>query len=284
MATWKNTMLFGLTTRATTGNTAAGLDPVAGLVSQATATPRRTGGWSESVYENRDNPARDQFEELCKRRARLLPLGAAIIGQRYEGIVDARGSTTGGKIFVGASGLESDVPQMALLCRVPSLNSANISKLTLRGIPDVRVREGEYNPSIQFDRDLTNYFSWLSGYRFKARNLTSITIDIGGIDSGGLVTLAGNNPGFLVNNRVRVLRTMNNDDRQLGGAFRVTGVTSTTVQLANWANGECLGGRLRLEETIYADFDGANGSILRAVVRKVGRPFGGYVGRSSKRR
>lgn len=274
MATWKYTMIFNSSTNVSGGSVG-----------------QRTGGWSEGLYSANAPTAeigagtyRSVFEELCSLRARLLPTGFAVVGQRYQQIDPIGGSATGGFNAPGSAGIQADVPQMALFLRLTAAETPNIKPLTLRGLPDARVVEGEYKPESTFTAALQAFVNKLNIWRFKGRDLTQTPVAITSIDANGLATLDPGNP-FVPDDYVRVLRTTDiNGDRQ-GGRFRVIApITTSTVTLQGWDLGECHGGKMRLDLTIYPLIGAQTANVLRVIVRKVGRPFGQYRGRASTRR
>lgn len=272
MALFKATLLFSLTTNAETPN----------------AAESRIGGWSESWYTS----AVDQAEvrrrlmgpnpgspPLAQRRAALLPRGARIVGQRYQQIDPAGPSQQTSVNLPGSADLSADVPQMAMLISVPSIGRTNIKRLVLRGIPDARVVQGEYFPSDAYDIALRTFFFGLVGWQFRGRDLSQATLVIEGVSAAGEVTTEVNHP-YVVGDYVRILRTQDQGGNLFGGRFRVIApVTARTFVLNGWEGGITDGGKVRLDAIVYPNVDAAAIQIGRVVVRKVGRPSSGYVGR-----
>lgn len=274
MAIWKYTMIFNSSTNVTGGSIG-----------------QRTGGWSESFYKNAapsdvvaNETWRDVFLRQCQRRAALLPTGFSVGGQRYQQVDPAGGSATGGVVYPGTAGIQADVPQMALFLRLSAQGVPNIKPLTLRGLPDARVVEGEYFPASNFSAALNTYVTNLSLWQFKGRDLQQTPLSIFTIDNLGVVT-TDEAHSFVENDFVRVLRTIDENGRRQGGRFRVIApVTSHTFKITPWDFGDCHGGKVRADVTIYPLIASQSANVLRVIVRKVGRPFGGYRGRASTRR
>lgn len=262
----KCTMVFSLTT----------------ALSNANAPVHRTGGWSESHFIDNASftQVRTLFEALCQERALLLPTGASITGQRYQLINPIGASQSQATLFPGASGLQTDVPQMALLCRVPTIGARNISRLTLRGIPDQRVVEGEYSPSQGFNTALRRFFTQLSSFRMEGRDLAAENVPTLRIFANGVYRTQDPN-AFAVNSVVRVMRAVRDvDGRTVSGTFVVQTVVDTrNGTLFDWTGGDTRGGTMRLNGIAYPQLDGANAAVSRVVVKKVGRPSAGYRGR-----
>lgn len=256
---------------------------------------RRIGGWSETVYRTGGDVAgairalngEERFAgpDLCATRAQLLPTGAAIVGQRFQ-VIDPVGlAQSTSATFPGSSGLAADIPQMCLYCKVPAVGTPNIRKLFLRGIPDARVIEGEFQPLAGWRGIVQRYFTSLSGFAFRARDLTAPAARIISITPEGLVTTEDPHP-FAINNMLRILRSLAADGNFGGGRFQVQnlGSSNVTFQLRGWDGGATVGGTARLDRIIYPAFDGNSATIGRIIVKKVGRPFGGYRGRVSNKR
>lgn len=246
----------------------------------------RTGGWSESFYSQADPFATVQngFRTLCTFRARLLPSSARIVGQRYQSIDPPSVAGTTGEVYPGLAG-SNDVPQMALFLRVPAASVPNVRPLTLRGLPDGQVTDGEYVPTSAYVAFLARYLQELAFWRFKSKDREQAKIGLESIATTGVFTLQSPLT-FAVGDRLNVARARNTRGETLEGTFRVLEVTSTTVgKFALWGdNGAWTGGYVQPDEIIYplmSDISGNPGA--KAVVRKVGRPLSGYRGRSTRR-
>lgn len=245
---------------------------------------RRTGGFSESFYTDAiyNQALRDVFHKLCQKRALLLPTGLNIVGQEYLTVDPVGPAAAQSRLFAGAAGYPCDVPQMSAQCRGFSNETRNISKLVVKGIPDAWVVEGELVLLPQWKAAFTVFFNTLAeGWRFRGRDLSQPAIPVLSISSIGEVLLEEPNI-YNVGDFVRVLRSTNALKRRGGGRYMVSGTTPPNgLVLHGWNRGASTGGTIRLDAVVYPPFAGAE--IVQAVTRKVGRPFGGYRGRASKR-
>lgn len=263
-------------------------------ISTPNSPVHRTGSWTESWYLNGNSipsaismaiqgPAGGANLGIVPLRASLLGLGASIIGVRFQ-VVDPRGPSQVIAVnYVGTATLKQDIPQMALLVRCPSIGAANVRRFTLRGIPDQYVTEGEYTPDLGFTTAFLSYVAQLTNWVFPGRDLSITPVEILAIDNTGKVTCWGNH-GYNVNDKVRILRTMDAKHKLQGGLFQVSGTGPTAIEFTvrNWVLGATTGGHVRKENKAYLQPDVANTSVSRVVTRRVGRPFAGYRGRQSK--
>lgn len=265
MATYKYTMLFELRTNLT-----------------GTAQGAHIGGWSESVYDNALFPT--SFVDLQLARAAILPSGARIVGQRIQQVFPAGAAAATGQVFPGAFLIDSDVPQMALLCTARALGAGNARRFTLRGIPDDMVFQGEYRPQGSFDQLVKAYFAKLeaSSWKFPGRDLLARPKVIDSIDATGAVVMADEvtlDPG----DKIRIRGTETDEEFEVSGIFRVKSWQDTShFKIVNWKAGATSGGTL-INTTPKLLFAFSQTSINRVALRKVGRGFGQYRGRSSKR-
>lgn len=267
MATYKMTMLLELATNV--GGASEG---------------HRLAGWSEGVYAISTDfaAARASFQNLCQKRAALLGTGGSVVGQRYQ-LIDPTGRTqTEARIYKGST-LLTDAPQVALTFTVPAKNSPNVRRFTLRGAVDSIVVEGEYQPGPNTPAKLNAFVFALSGFRFRASNLQAPIVPIGSIAADGTFVLQ--QPlTYAVNDYLNVSRARNAQQQSFSGRFHV-GIRTDAQngKFSNWFNGATLGGTAQPDTTIYPEFDVAPNPTPKVVVRKVGRPFGGYRGRASTR-
>jgi len=249
----------------------------------------RVGGWSESWYSQiTGTELISRFNSLCQVRAAMLSPDARIIGQRYQQVEpEVTSSQVASVTFPGTSGTAGDVPQMSVLVKVVAqAPNPNIRQWAIRGVPDARVVNGEFVPSIQWTQSFNTFQSTLQGlaFRFRGRDLLASQGAINFIDATGEVWM--NSPittsdGTLV----QVIKAMNEDGRQVGGTFQVMGSpTSTNLNLRNYNLGLLQGGRLRVVTFIYPLVESGLTSLGRVTVRKVGRPFFSFRGRRSNRR
>lgn len=266
MAAFKHTMLFQLATN-TTG----------------TGSGRRIGGWSESYYAG--VPLGPNFNNLCTARAALLPNGAAIIGQRIQQVDPSRSAQVAGGIFPGTAGIAQDIPQMALLCKARATNGVNARSLILRGIPDARVVEGELNLSGAFLDNLNLFFGQLTlvPWQWRARDLTTTEKPIFTVAGTGDFVLLEDFT-FAIGDVIQVENCLTTGGQRKSGSFMVEAKTTARIgKLKDWGFGSCQGGTIRQRRAIvYPSFGTVD--YNRITTRKVGRPFGGYVGRRSSRR
>jgi hypothetical protein len=265
--------------------------------SNPTRPRHRTGGWSEHYYwegpdlatfrlyflGGQQGPV--EFTGLCALRADLLPLGASIVGQRWQAVNPVGPAQSAGRVFPGTSTLQCDVPQMTLLCSAPAVAARNVRKLKLRGIPDARVIEGEFLGAQEFNAAFNRFIFWLQHFSFRARNLDAAKVTVQTISALGLVQAVEAIP-FLVGSQVAIGRTKTTAGKTVNGIFVVEsvgpGVGQFTVR--NWTAGACTGGYARLHQVTYPKFDHTNISLDRIIVMKIGSPFDKYRGRRSKRK
>jgi len=252
-----------------------------------TSVGARIGGWSESWYwDNALTVGKSAFQNLCQKRAALLPTSARVTGQRYQQVGPSVGaSQIDSRIYPGLSATATDVPQMAILVKVGATGGLNnIRNWVMRGLPDARVVEGEYAPSVAFTTAFTAYANALSGFLFRGKNLAADQAEINFIDANGVATLNGplaTSAGTMV----QIKRTIDANEHSFSGRFKVgTGPTSSVVPLINWQAGLTQGGIMQLYQIIYPNVDISNVTLGRVIVKKVGRPFTGYRGRRSNRR
>jgi hypothetical protein len=254
----------------------------------STGTTARVGGFSESYYSNKAVDAPDMETDarnLAIIRAKLLPQGAKIIGQRIQQVDPAGPSIPLGVITPGASGLVTDLPQMALLFRMRSSEGFNQRLVTLRGLPDSLVIAGEYRAQAAYTQAIRDYFNEISNFwLMKGRVRTNEQIKVSSVTAGGLVTTQGAH-GMTEGDNVIFLRTRNADNELVKGVFFVeTAPTDNTFVIGNWANegfGIITKGKVRLHEEDYFSLRIRDDELTspRAITREVGRPFGQFSGR-----
>ena len=267
MATYKCTMI--LEQRTNLSNTAQGY---------------RIGGWSEGVYaqEAEFGVLQTNFLELCRRRANLLSLGGAVVGQRYQ-LIDPSGRTVSTARRYPGINLDGDVPQMALTFVLSALSSPNVRRFVLRGTPDSVVFEGEYRPNATYPGFITAFVNELPNFRFRANNLQLTPVPLSSIAGDGTFVLQLPLT-YAVNDYFNVSRAKNSSDQSFSGRFHVeTKVDSQHGKFSNWPHGVTIGGTVKLDQIIYPIISAAGPISPKAIVRKVGRPLGGYRGRASAR-
>jgi len=256
-----------------------------GLTEQA----KRIAGWSESYYTTPGSSMTQTisyFRTLMQNRARLLPEGAEIVGQRYQQVDPVGPSSTGAEVFPGAAGTAQDYPGLALFFRIPAVASRNISPLALRGVPDARIQRGEYWSSQTYDRAIADFLGRLNiaSWHFKGRDLSQTAFPLINIQDNGTFTTEDNHT-LNAGDMVRVLRTINEDGDQVGGRFKIIApVTATSGTLLNYGLGETTKGAIRKDLVTFPIYGPMVNVVPRIVTRKVGRPFTGFRGRASKKR
>lgn len=245
----------------------------------------RTGGWSESIYNIQEPAAaRNEFLDYCSLRAAILPKGFAIVGQRFQ-IVDGPSSTLGRR-FPAPNAFASDCPQIGLQLKAQAGGTVNVRRWTFRGIPDEMVVEGEYQPTDWYRGAVLNAAGFITGgnWRFSAKVLTWPILDLVGITDAGLLTTVLEH-GFVPGNAVELLRCKDAYGRSVRGDFIVTDpVVGNSATLANYKKPAVVSGQVRRLTYGFLTIDGTTLEVQRVVVKKVGRPFGGYSGRRSRRR
>jgi hypothetical protein len=268
-------------------------------VTNTAAAARRLGGFSESWYFQGSSP-QDLYaalglagppgpagnRTLMDARANMLPNGSSIVGVRVQQLDPLGPSQSFAANRPGFSTKPADVPQMALLCTIPGLNVKNIRRAIFRAIPDADVVEGELVEGSSTANQARTFFSVLQqqAFRFRGVDLAQPTVPIITILSDGTVTLGGASAGFAVNDRVKILRTVNDSGDVLSALVTITAIPgATSVKLGNWLPGPCTGGTIRKHAFIYPLVDGVNCSVGRVITRRVGRPFTAYRGRRSRR-
>jgi len=247
----------------------------------------RAAGWSESWYVD-DAPlnALIKLRSVGGARANLMPTFSKIVGARAA-ILGGR-SITDNYVINGRTRLPRDIPQMALSVAVFSAEFAQKKTFSLRGWNDDEVQGGAFAPT-QTRPQLTAYAEQLSisGFRFRARDISQPTAAILSIDATGVFTLGGD-CALAVGDFVTLLRVRDTNGRSVTGNFYVRLVTNARQgQLASWPTGVVVGekGKMRRLSYIYPLVDRGTGiRINRIQTRKVGRPFSLYRGRAAVRR
>ncbi len=280
MAVYKLTTLFNYLSGASTPN----------------LPTHRTGSFSESWYVTADsaqsvinlaaNGPVAGVVGLWPGRAALLGLGSALIGYRLQSVSPFGPSQSGSINFPGQAGNLADVPQMALLLKTPGVGVNNIRRTRLKGVPDAQVIEGEFQPTAAYSVALSNYLIGLASWAFRARDLSQPTIKIAAITVGTVTTVTCETAITLqVLDFVRIMRSKDSSGFLRGGRFQVLtiGPGSNQFTIASWPYGGTVGGSVRKDGIVYPQVSAANSAVSRVVVAKVGRPFGGYRGRRSKR-
>jgi len=248
----------------------------------------RQCGWSESYYTSplsSNTLLIRAFHQLCELRARLLPQGSVIVGQRYQEVDPVGASSTGSKEFPGGTAAPADFPGLAMYLRMPAVESRNFSPVSLRCLPDERVVKGEYDKETVYNSALVNFLKKLNAsiWRFRGRDLSQIAYPLLSIaDNGTFVTEAGT--ALLGSQMVRVLRTNTSTGKQRGGRYKISSmISSSSGILLDWDLGDTTEGKIRLDAEVFPQYGLIADPKPRIVSRKVGRPFSGFRGRASNR-
>lgn len=256
---------------------------------------RRIGGWSESFYLSIDSflAAESLINSdsgitplgLCKARANLLPSSAQIIGQRLQQLNPVGRSQTYSKLWNGASGQDCDVPQMALLTRIPAVGTNNVRPYIIRGIPDVFVVDGEFRPSAGMSDAIRTLFESLTKFSLRTAPTASLPNSILAIDAQGKIIFSNTRPTIAVGGVLNLSGVLASG-QTISGPFVVEAIGPETLALSvrGWTYGVATGGQAVTRAISYPALDGTRATIGRIIVKKVGRPFVAYRGRASTRR
>lgn len=266
----KYTMLFGFTSNR------SGENPL----------PSRTAGDSESYYDVLSEPKPAAFDDLCIKRAQMLPRGCAIVGQRIQKVDPNGPASTNAKFFPGPSYATNtaDIPQMALRMSFIAGDGFNKITKTLRLIPDSQVIEGEYSPSTAFRNAVMAFGNQLvvGQWCFRAVDKANPNIPLLSIAANGAVVSVVAH-GLNVNDKVIITRGKDSAGRAHRIDGRVISVTDAlTFQVYPGPQVALTGGYSRKKVIVYPVVSSTE--VGRITTHKVGRPFDGYRGRASKRR
>jgi hypothetical protein len=144
---------------------------------------------------------------------------------------------------------------------------------------------GEFSPSFAFISAIQTYFQALSAFGFNAQDPAQDVGQVFTIDDTGLVTLRAASP-FAINSIVTLNRlTTNTGLTKLDTRITGIGPLASQFTVAGWpANTTATAGTVSLKGRSNYTLDASQSSVVRALVRKVGRNFEQYRGRKSKRR
>ncbi len=244
----------------------------------------RVGGWSESYYADTTEftVALVRTNALCSLRAALLPQGSVVVGQRYQQVNPVGTSRTGSATFAGNGGVPQDIPQMALYCRARTQNTANVRELVIRGLPDERVVNGNYDPERTYTAALNQFFTFLrTGWVMRGLDLSQQRTAIVSIVAPGTITTTVPH-GLSVGQQFKILRTTQSNGRQAGGVYTVlTTATNKTLTADIDLALPAKGGSVRAYAIVYPPIGDCE--IDRVGIRKVGRNFFQYRGRAVRR-
>jgi hypothetical protein len=175
---------------------------------------------------------------------------------------------------------------MALMCTIPSTTSNNVRRFSLRGVPDDQITDGEYVPTPGYTTAVAFFAQELGNWQFLGQDLTIPPLAVTTIDAVGNVVMAGA-PGYLVGDTVAFSKVKRNTTGELISFRSVVISVGPNPNQFQVLGGILLGGTGGTARKItYALFtmNPAQFNVDRAAVRKVGRPFGQYRGRRSRRK
>jgi len=276
MSATKVTLLFGATTKDSTGNT------------------QRLAGFSESYYSTLsvDNAQlKINWSNLAISRAALMPSNVSIVGGRFQKVDPVGASRQYDNVFPSSSSLQNDLPSVALQWTVRGFDTFNQRSLILRGMPDARVVTGEYSPSAPFGAALVAFFNRLrNDWTFRAIDRTVLPVKIVQIVAGVMTTATPH--GLAAGDVVNIMSTKVGTDRIVSSyqAGVLPLPTATTAGLYLAGRGEnvpdSVFGRARKALIIYVPFSITDEEILTptAITRKVGAPFKKFRGRRTAKR
>lgn len=251
-----------------------------------TSTAGRTGGWSEQFYFNPLGAFQVQFETYLEKRCQgLLTTSGVCVKQRYQQI-NPRGPTkVVKKQIFGGQRLTTDIPQMAVLVQLNSVDGANRRNQKFKGIPDDWVVAGELSSAVNLTPALTQIAQVLGGgFRFRGVNQSNPQFDLLSVTAGGLATTIGNHT-LVAGDYVQVKLTLNaNRDRKGFKTTVIAPVTGNTLTLKDWTLGDCTRGSVRVYEIVYPAISLAVPEGPLVCEGKIGRPSRTFVGRRSRRR
>jgi len=274
MPVYKASLLFSFVT-----------EPAARAVASAHA-----GGWSEQVWANGTPFNPGNGSAWARARARILPREAQIIGMRQQAyeIVGNKlvpgGANTTPLSYPGMNGITINNPQSAINLRMTTAGAPNVGRYTCRAFPDEFMTNGEFNGlpiAVGLLEQLIREIS-KPGIGFIGRNLAGVSSSCMGSD--GTSMIVANAGAFVVGQMLRFVKIHNGAGESISGVFQIAALPGNNkVTFVGGAGKDAVpGGTVRVDSIAF--FQSASGQIGRASVRKVGRPFGGYVGRRSKRR
>jgi len=275
MSATKVTLLFHAVTRDSTGNA------------------QRLAGFSESYYSTQAIDSAVLFtnwNQLCIARANLMPANVSIIGSRYQKVDPTGASRQFDTVYPPTTTVQNDLPGVSLQWTVRGFNTFNQRSLILRGIPDGRVVNGEYAPSLQYNNAINAFFDQLkNNWQFRAINRQVLPVKIVSIIAGVMTTAQPH--GLVANDIVNIMSTKVGTDRIVESyqAGVLPGVTANTAGLFLAGRGDnvkdSVFGRVRKAETIYPFFSITAGEQITptAIHRKAGAPFKKFRGRRTVR-
>jgi len=260
----------------------------------AAGNPIRAAGHSESYYSNLaiDNPQlKVNWSALAVARAAMLPANISIIGSRYQRVDPVGASRSYDTVYPPSTSAENDLPGIAMQWTVRAAATFNQKSLILPGVPDDRVRTGEYRAVANYNALLVAFFNQLrANWVWRAKDRTISKAKIVTVAANGVVTTARPH-GLAVNDFVHVQSTnAGNGIPQLisyrGTVVTVTSPTVLSVLLegrGGWPEPSQLG-TIQKELIIYPSFQITDDEVTtpRIIHRKVGSNFLRFRGRRTR--
>lgn len=261
----------------------------------ATGQRQRIAGWTESLWWPSDDVAamRTAMETsipgtqcMLQSRAFLLPPSASIQGYRFHVVGSSGRAQLRQVVFPGAyAGTTQDLPTVAALCTGFNSSLGKTRRWTIRGLPDEICVNGELVPWLAATPEWTRYRDAMAVFAFRVAEATSLTATNVIVDATGLANLAGASP-FAIGQfvQLRGARGPSNNAISYNGTIVGVGPANTQITLNNWANQigtTAAGGTFTAKIDGYATFDAGTIELVKAVTRKVGRPFDLFRGRRS---
>lgn len=260
----------------------------------ANGTPVRAGGFSESWYSDLAADSATlttRWQQLLIARANLLPNNSAIVGQRIQTVEPALGASRGFDTqYPGTTGLQNDLPAVALQFTMRSTNTANQRQVILRGVPDARIVNGEYLGSAAFTAALQTYAGLLRDHwKFRAIDRTVLPVKVISITDTGVLTTERPH-GLVAGDLAQFMSIRYGDGQKASPIIRVATAPTTTTATLNMPH-ELVGiafhgGKVRKYGIVYLamTFFASELTHPRAITRKVGKSFFQFVGRQSRKR
>lgn len=251
---------------------------------------QRVAGWTESYFSSAEGVATVLAEisgpgGLIPRRAELLNSNAAILGVRlYVG-----GTGKGNFHSIRRPGYAgtADQPTSGMLIEGVLGDSGRVSRRILRGIPDDWIVGGELSLSSTVASAIGRFFLTLQNQFGGFANVKGTEFSIFNVLSTGLLTLTDDVVPWAAGAVIQIQMTTNPSTLQrVSGQFLVqsVGPLPNQAQLANWTAGLCVGGTAFNSTNQFKTYLVDSLKVVKAAIRKVGRPFGLYRGRASSRR
>lgn len=251
-----------------------------------------SGGWSESHWVNTPaNVTIADIRALAQPRANLLSSLASITGYRIQSFsivgnkLIPEGSRSGRILIPGGSQAGLNMPQDALSIFMTASGAVNVSRQSLRGMPDDYIVNGEFTPNTGYLSRVRTYMNALvnQGWKFVGRDRTVPNARVLAI-AAGVVTLAGPVGGVANNSFLRLNRVFDQNGLPVKGTFLITAIAGNlyTVNGLGTTVVNVPSGTARIDQ--IAVFQYGSGEIGRTQVRKIGRPFEQYRGRASRRK